>query len=431
MIRKKFATCCLLAVTVLLLCACEKQQEALDIKLEIKNPYSNVVSMEGSPVVDYDIPEVLPNIAVNLCGYSDSEEKVAIVKGSSLPTEYSLVDADSGQVVYRGKIQKVEHQAEPDIYIGIADFSEYTQEGTYYLECAIIGQSLRFKIKTDIYHQFFQEIYECMMEKCQKETLGIREAILLLQSYEWYDELFPDANRDKIPDVLNELGNWIGYKEETGYEESEGTLYAAFLAKYSYLYQKYDHKFATDCLKRSSTVFQEGKADVKNAESFFALTELYRATGLTDYRNQITQYISSFEDNSNYLDDQTYLWAIMTYMVTRQQVNRDLCETFMSDMMVRAEGTSKTYPEMLSIIQTQSEEPSNVISKAMEVSCANFVMYNYQYTQITEDFLHYMMGRNKDAYNFYEKDDSKADYIILVSQLAVHHPKQNQEGNQT
>ena len=65
----------------------------------------------------------------------------------------------------------------------------------------------------------------------------------------------------------------------------------------------------------------------------------------------------------------------------------------------------------------------DLLKRAVEVSCANYVMNNYQYTQIIEDFLHYLMGCNRDSVNFYHDTEKKTDYILLLSQLAANHRK--------
>ena len=52
----------------------------------------------------------------------------------------------------------------------------------------------------------------------------------------------------------------------------------------------------------------------------------------------------------------------------------------------------------------------------MELSCANYVLYSYQYTEILEDFLHYLMGRNRDSVSYYPEEGDAADYLLLIAQ---------------
>lgn len=397
---------------------CGEKEEAESVK----SPYAAAVGMEGTPVVDYAVPQLLPNVLVDTKGYSIGEEKAAAVKGRSLPRGFRLVDAATGETVYTGSIEDVAYNSELGIYSGTADFSAVETEGAYYLECDIVGQSYRFVIQEQLYGELFAENYEQLMESCQKRTLTMSEAIALLEAYEWYAEIFPDEDRDGVPDVLKELRSWVAYMEENGTDSKEEALYAALLAKFSYLYQKYDHEYATDCLKRGSTVFGQVQTTIsKDADAFFALTELYRATGLYTYRNQIADYKSFFENNSSYMEEREYLYAIMTYMATRQKVDVELCRTFMGNLMDRAEEISKRYTDMIHPVTAKNNGSEELLKCAVELSCANYVMNNYQYTNITEEFLHYLMGRNLESVSFYAQDEDKTGYMLLLAQLAANH----------
>lgn len=400
------------------LCGCGEEEEADSVK----SIYAAAVSMEGTPVVDYAVPQLVPNILVDTKGYSIGDEKAAAVKGRSLPEGFRLVDAATGETVYIGSIEDVTYSTELGIYSGTADFSAVESGGTFYLECDIVGQSYRFVIQDQLYAALFTENYEQLMESCQKRTLTLPEAIALLEAYEWYTEIFPDEDRDGVPDVLKELRGWVAYMEENGPDSKEEALYAALLAKFSYLYQKYDHEYATDCLKRGSTVYGQVQTTIsKDADAFFALTELYRATGLYTYRNQIADYKSFFENNSSYMEETEYLYAVMTYMATRQKVDVELCETFMGNLMNRAEELSKRYTDMIHPVTAKNNGSAELLKCAVELSCANYVMNNYQYTNITEEFLHYLMGRNLESVSFYAQDEDRIGYMLLLAQLAANH----------
>ena len=235
----------------------------------------------------------------------------------------------------------------------------------------------------------------------------------------------------EVEDVAysEELGLYSGQLEFDDFQR-EGTyylecdieepLYAALLAKFSYLYQKSDHEYATDCLKRASTVFgQIQTAMGRDADTFFALTELYRATGLYTYRNQIADYKSFFENNSSYLEENGYLYAIMTYMSTRQRVDVELCEEFMGNLMNRSEEVSNRYADMIHPVASKNNGSEDILKCAVELSCANYIMNNYQYTRIAEEFFHYLMGQNPESVCFYEEDENRGGYLLLLAQLAV------------
>ncbi|MCM1191407.1 MAG: glycoside hydrolase family 9 protein [Butyrivibrio sp.] len=413
--------CCL---TAGFLSGCGKTQgpeEAEDDTI-VKNPYAGVVSMETTPVIDYTLPRLLPNILVDTRGYSAGDGKVAAVKGRKLPGEFGLVDALTGEEVYRGAVEEVVYHDELGLYSGCLDFSDFRQNGTYYLECDIIGCSASFEIQEKRYTDLFAEVYGVMTDSIRERELALPEAVALLEAYEWYEDIFPDEDEDSIPDVLKELQGWVSYMEGNGVDEEDEALYAAFLAKFSYLYQRFDRRYATDCLKRASTVFGQAKAVIgRDADTFFALTELYRATGRYTYRRQIADYKSFFEDNSSYLEERSYLYAAMTYMDTRQRVDVELCRNFMGNLRDRAEETSKHCGDMTHPVAARNNGSADLLKGVVELSCANYIMNNYQYTEVMEDFLHYLMGRNRESVCYYENGEDRGSYLLLFAQMAALH----------
>lgn len=400
------------------------------IQMEQENnsgPYAAVEGMESTPIVDYSVPRTLPNVLVDVRGYTAESEKRAAVKGRELPETFRLLDADTGEEVYSGPLEKVTYNKELGLYTGQACFDEYDTEGTYYLECDMVGQSYQFSIEDAMYIELFRETYNTLMDACKDRSLTVSDAMALLVAYEWYDDIFPDEDGDRIPDVLKTLQSWISYMEESEPDDGDGALYAAFLAKFSYNYRKFDQAYATDCLRRASTVFgQEQTTLSRDADAFFALTELYRATNLVTYRNQISDYKSFFENNGSYLEESGYLCGSMTYMATRQKVDVELCALFMTSLTTRGEEISKRYEDMIHPVSARNNGADDLLKSAMELSCANYVLNTYQYTQITEEFLHYLMGQNAESVCFYPEEGSKSSYMLLFAQLAETHMKEGQ-----
>lgn len=389
------------------------------------SPYAEVEGMEGTPIVEYSVPHMLPNVLVDTRGYTAECEKRAAVKGRELPQTFRLRDAETGEEVYSGRLEKVVYNEELGLYTGQACFDEYDTEGTYYLECDMIGQSYRFGIEDAMYTELFRETYDLMVEACKDHSLEVSDAMALLVAYEWYGRVFPDEDGDQIPDVLKTLQSWISYMEESGSEETDNALYAAFLAKFSYNFQKFDQTYATDCLRRASTVFGQVQTTLsRDADAFFALTELYRATGLGTYRNQISDYKSFFENNGSYLEELSYLCGTMTYMSTRQKVDMELCALFMTSLTNRGEEISKRYEDMIHPVSARNNGADDLLKSAMELSCANYVLNTYQYTQITEEFLHYLMGQNVESVCFYPEEGDRSSYMLLFAQLAETHMKE-------
>ena len=389
-----------------------------------KTPYVPAVSMEVTPIVDYTIPNVVPNVLVDRAGYEKQETKVAIIRGGRLPEMFYLKDALTHETVYSGKLEEIIYDEMQNLYAGYAEFSDFAKEGRFYIECDILGQSFRFEIAEVLYDGLLKELCEEMQSKASRGEMSVFEALMVLQAYEWYSAVFADEDGDKIPDILEALQQWIAHMETNGVEASREALYSAFLAKFSYLFQKTDYKYATDCLKRASAVFDKIQAGAnQDADVFWALTEIYRATNLSKYRKQILQYKDFFADNS-YLEQPEYVYGSMTYLVTRHSVNRDLCEVLMNNVMGRGEEISGKYEDLISPLKTGENAADEVLKCAVELSRANFVLNNYQYTNIIEEFLHYLMGRNPESVNYYESDTDKMGYLLLITQLVANRIKE-------
>lgn len=379
-----------------------------------------ISNMESTPIIDYVVPEGTPNILVNQRGYPAVGGKEAAVKGRRIPEEFRLVDVDTREVVYRGRINKTEYDQEKEMYIGYASFDDYEKEGIYYLECDYVGRSYSFILEKDFYQNLFQELYEEIVDDCGKNTASIKDVTALLRAYEWQGEIFGDDNGNKVPDVLDVLVKWVDNIDYAQIDVSEGAAYAAFLAKFSYLYQNYDRTYATECLQRASAVFSKIQNTMqKDADTFWALTELYRATGLSVYGNQIIEYKSYFQSQSSFLEESGYLYGIMTYMLTRQAVDKELCALFMDELLARGEEIVEVHDELLQPIHARNNGAVDLLKNAMELSCANYVLNSYQNDRIMEEFVNYLMGCNFKSVYFYPEQGGRDEYLVLFAHLAL------------
>ncbi len=373
-----------------------------------------ISGMEQTPIVDYALPQMQPNILVNCHGYQVGSEKEAVVKGAELPAGFDVIDVATGEVVFSKKLTQVVYQEDASCYLGVAEFSEFNRPGTYYLRCERIGESLAFSVGTDVYGELFKDQLGIMEEACNQDKLSLDGVHQLLIAYEWYPHLFEDRDGDRIPDTLKLLSAWIE-RNAKGMTE-EGDYLVAVLAKFSYLYQNYDRKYATQCLQLASNLHSQ-ITDYKNADSFYALTELYRASGLREYSGQILEQLDFFRAGGSYLEQSGYLYGTMTYLSTRQNIDVNLCSVLMDNMMSRAEEIAEVHTDILHPVSPRNNGVSELTEKSFELACANYVMNNYQYDHVQEEFFHYMLGRNKDSRSLYEELEDRSSCLVLLAQL--------------
>lgn len=378
----------------------------------------SMTGMESTPVINYTLPVMTPNVLVDQQGYAADGEKQAVVKGREPVETFRLVNRETGETVYENMIKQTGYNEELALYIGTADFTDYTGEGEFYLECDNVGRSLTFSLKEDHYQELLTVLGEDIRDRCQERNITEDEIITLLEACEWYPQVFEDDNGNEIPDLLEYIANWLEKTANSSDEqEPENMCYVAVLAKFSYLYQKYDVQYATQCLQHASAVYTKLAATSgRDAEKFMALTELYRAAGLYTYRNQILEYKDFFEDNTSYLEETAYLYGSMTYLATRQPVDVELCTVFMESIRDCGEELAKRSHNMIDAVASVNNGTKDLLERAEELSCANYVLYSYQYTEILEDFLHYLMGRNRDSVSYYPEEGDAADYLLLIAQ---------------
>uniref|UniRef100_UPI00405617CE cellulase N-terminal Ig-like domain-containing protein n=1 Tax=Acetatifactor sp. TaxID=1872090 RepID=UPI00405617CE len=385
-----------------------------------ENYYAAATGMESTPIIEYTVPQLTANVLVNRMGYPAEGAKEATVKGKELPEEFCLINADTGEVVYQGTIEKAEYNTEAESYVGYAVFDDYKQPGNYYLECDKIGRSYTFTIVSDLYIELFKELSGQVLNECSQQTASVSEITALLTTYEWYPQLFGDEDEDEVPDVLELLMEWLKNCESSDEDIEDDVMNAALLAKFSYLYQKYDKKQATAFLQRASALFEKSQNTMqKDADSFFALTELYRASGLTTYGQQIEEYISYFENSSSFGSEREYLYGAMTYMVTRQKVNVDLCNILLDKMMDRGEEISNRCDDMTHPLTAKNNGEEEILTCASEVIFVNYVLNSYQYHQVLEELLHYLGGKNRQSVSFYPGEEDCAGYLLILAQLTT------------
>lgn len=215
-----------------------------------------ITTLGLAPEFDYEVPESLPGILVDQVGYARRSDKMAFFLGEELPDTFSVINAESGQVVYTGKIRQRETDDITDSDISYGDFTSLETAGTYYIQAARVGQSYTFEIADnpymDLYHAALKKYYfnrcgltlsselagdaarnACHSREAQLEddadvrldvsggwhvdeagsrdvSEGCIAANYLMMAYELYPDVFDDQvgipeSGNEIPDVLDEV----------------------------------------------------------------------------------------------------------------------------------------------------------------------------------------------------------------------------------
>ena len=66
----------------------------------------SMTGMENTPVINYTVPTLTPNVLVDQQGYAAVGEKQAVVKGRQSVETFRLVDRETGETVYEGTVKQ-------------------------------------------------------------------------------------------------------------------------------------------------------------------------------------------------------------------------------------------------------------------------------------------------------------------------------------
>lgn len=420
-LKIKWFICFLIPVLFLTSCT-------FDITQKETSPSEHIISMEEKPVLDYEVPQYESGILIDRMGYNIDSRKIAVMHGINLPSTFQIVDVATKEAVYTGKIENRGYNNIQGEYNSYGDFTEFTQTGTYYIECDIIGRSYPFEIGNDVYAKTFENIMNTLKDESGKKDFSLMELteqeqeewmtqiILIMMAYELYPDIHQDTDSNQVPDILDittvMIKNLSSLQEiQTGEVHGWEYAYAAVLAKYSYIYQKFDKKFATEALNLADKAWRrkenyiQNQEEVKDSDQDFgilAAAELYRATGQYKYRNYITEY--SKEETRKTKQD---ILAEITYLSTKQWVDVELCSRFMKELMLEAEAIAVRNSNSINFnkgpeIQKEMDE---FIWDVLLLSVVEYVITNHEYGQIIENQYHYLMGHNLQSICYWRKEE--------------------------
>ena len=418
------------------------------------------LSMETAPVIDYEVPVVLPGILVDRIGYEAASYKTAVVRGSSLPTRFRIVNADTGEVVYTGSLEQQGYDNQTKEYNSYGDFSALTEEGVYYMECDILGRSYSFEIKDTMYADLMEEAITLLNSKrnslTEEDILDVCKCLsTLLLSYELFAHVYEgqvaEGKEPPLIELIRSYAEWLITVQdaETGAVMAEEELrweetawLSAVLAKFSYTYQKYDSVYATVCLQASDKAWKylterEGQETEERTENeyketrFYAAAELYRATGRNEYHSVV---VNLGKDMIPDADHVALMFGTLTYASTKRSVNMDLCAKLMKELLDEAEHIAERAQEDIFSTGRSLEEESleEILWDMVVVSAVDYIITNHEYATLIENHLHYLAGTNETAVCHLSPDGesgaadigkdcmSTAEYIMMLSEILSH-----------
>lgn len=440
MIQKKVRMVCGIFLCTSLLVWC-----SLEVPSSIRMGGEKAVTLlEEAPVLTYTVPVVRPGVLVSQGGYRKEGKKTVIFQGQELPKEFAVVEAETGKVVYTGHLDSPVYNRTLGEYISYGEFTPLETEGDYYILCDTIGRSYLFTVSDDIYGDILEHSLTVLKEETSvsvQENCRIVAALLL--AYELFPEVHEDSageNTNGIPSILEECAARVeqisGEQNiQTGGVGSATAWYAAVLAKFSHLYQKYDSTTAKKYIQLADKAwkYMEEQKDAIPQERFFAAAELYRATGRQQYHNVAKELGRSLVPEQ---EREALIYGRITYTATESKVDVGLCSYFLLDLMEQAEEISEESKEATFLVKAEIEEEGlHWFLDQMTIMCVvDYVNANKEYATVIENHQQYLMGRNYNGACYIDGEQSNdsaevviwsnplytAKYILMLSEILNH-----------
>lgn len=124
----------------------------------------------------YEKPKQSPHVLIDRNGYATNDTKQAFFVGKELPTQFEILDMQTNEVVYEGVIEKSSYDEKNECYFAIGDFTDFQEQGNYYIRADIIGQSYEFAINKNIFKEAYQKVTDSFYyHRCGDDLEGENE----------------------------------------------------------------------------------------------------------------------------------------------------------------------------------------------------------------------------------------------------------------
>ncbi len=212
----------------------QKDTTSYETKVKIEatadDSYSTSKVDLGMNSMDELAGETSYSINLNQIGYRPKDKKIAAVSNNNGVDTYHVLDG-SGNTVYSGKLTGRSWDSVTNSLVQYADFSMFTEPGSYYLICGDELYSDEFTIGEDVYQEYYDAIGKYFSDVWEKANL-LRED---KNSDQFTASLY---NTDKKIDVT---GGWYDLRERGQFTVDSCTTIGSLFLLYD-IYHNIDLK---------------------------------------------------------------------------------------------------------------------------------------------------------------------------------------------
>lgn len=369
-----------------------------------------------------------PKVLIGLNGYGADDKKTAFFLGGKEGGAFFVVDAITRETVYRGEMIASDYRSEKGELLLKGDFTEVSEEGTYYIEAPSIGRSYTFGIDGD-----YLEILRGNLLEALRNEAGRTDGVYLyrVQTLCWilrYEEFYGKQKAVGVPAELpemlkcaKELGDRLIEQKEESLGVEEEAFYCSAMAGLYKALKPYDERAARDYLREAETVYrqlerrqyEEGFDEVW---IFYDASVLYNATGSGVYHNVLKNYLKDdlkdAQERSLFaaggkeeqiLRDEAYIYGVVAYLTNTYGGDVDLCNGLMEDLLEETRSIGAEYNEN-PYLCVSSDLRNRVLSDRLYMlAVAEYAILSKEYVQMMKEGIHYIDGCNETGMSLLSK----------------------------
>jgi endoglucanase len=202
------------AIAAFSLVACQTTPPVKPVQTVTPNPTATPQPSSREPVTLGPITDQL--VLVDQVGYLPDFPKlgVVVVDPNASATSFQLVDTASSQSVFTAQLGMPTHDPDTGLTVRQADFSTYTESGSYALVVPGVGRSAEFRIGRDVYAQL------------GRDALDSYEQLSVLAPKAWQTATALERKSNQTIDVS---GGWPDAGDYGRYMPSAGTALGTML----------------------------------------------------------------------------------------------------------------------------------------------------------------------------------------------------------
>lgn len=417
--RGRKMLCVLLSAVILCGCAGEQAQTGEPDSTGGETVQAGYIGMAGERAqIRYQVSRMRPSVLTDQIGYETASTKTAFFLGGQSGDVYEVINADTGETVYSGKMEYAGRDENLQCTVCRGTFTEMVESGHYYIRAGELGESYSFAIGDVLYGELFRQLsasYEQLWGSgpysAEYLLADARTISNLLIAYEYYTGIFGDDtgsrySGDTIPDLIELVAARVQQILMLDIEKlSIGELgaYVGILAKFSLDYRAVDAGVSAQCLRAAQDGYaamtnqlkNTGGAKTKLEESliFYAAAELFRATGYTQYHTVVKEYLGqTAQDMPDSHENSMEFYGKIAYLSAKYPVDTVLCSEVISAVMGEVEELAAGYNG--EVYLTSAEHPGELCGDMVKFAVVNYVITNHEYVTVQENQLHYLLGRN-------------------------------------